>query len=149
MFDVKDSASAGYRRIEVLTGPGRRRRWSDQDKARAVAESLVPGASPSAVARRWQVCPQHLLALRRQARAGQLAVPPDLAVALASEPALVPILADRPLPTPPATAPVPPPPAPIEIEIEVAGAVVRAPASVDGTALTSVLRAVRASAARR
>ena len=76
-------------------------------------------------------------------------MPPDLAVALASEPALVPILADRPLPTPPATAPVPPPPAPIEIEIEVAGAVVRAPASVDGTALTSVLRAVRASAARR
>ena len=147
MFDVKDSASAGYRRIEVLTGPGRRRRWSDQDKVQAVAESLVPGASLSVVARRWQVCPQQLFTWRRQARAGQLAVPPDLAIALASAPALVPILADRPLPTSPVTPPVPPPPAPIEIEV--AGAVVRVVAGVDGGALTSVLRAVRASAARR
>ena len=114
MFDVKANASAGYRRIEVLTGPGRRRRWSDQDKARAVAESLVPGASPSAVARSWQVCPQQLFTWRRQARAGQLALSSDLAVALASAPALVPILADRPLPAPPATPPVSP--APIEIE---------------------------------
>ena len=28
MFDAKDRASAGYRRIEVLTGPGRRHQWS-------------------------------------------------------------------------------------------------------------------------
>ena len=148
MFDVKDSASTGYRRIEVLTGPGRRRRWSDQDKARAVAESLAPGASPSAVARSWQVCPQQLFTWRRQARAGQLALPSDLAVALVSEPALVPILADRPVPAPalpPEIAAAPPGP----IEIEVAGAVVRVSAGLDATALTTVLRAVRASAARR
>ena len=148
MFDIKDSASAGYRRIEVLTGPGRRRRWSDQDKARAVAESLVPGASPSLIARQWQICPQQLFTWRRQARAGQLALPSDLTVALASEPALVPILADRPVPTPAQPPEVAaPPPAPIEIEV--AGAVMRVPASVDGTALTVVLRAVRASATRR
>ena len=29
--------AVGYRRIEVLTGPGRRRKWSDDDKARVVA----------------------------------------------------------------------------------------------------------------
>ena len=75
MFDVKDSASTGYRRIEVLTGPGRRRRWSTEDKARAVAESLVPGAGPSQIARRWQICPQQLFTWRRQARAGLLVLP--------------------------------------------------------------------------
>ena len=148
MFDVKDSASTGYRRIEVLSGPGRRRRWSDQDKARAVAESLVRGASPSQVARQWQICPQQLFTWRRQARAGLLVLPSDLAAIMVPEPALVPVLADRPLPSPPpapaVTAALPGP-----IEIEIAGAIVRAPAGLDGTALTMVLRAVRASATRR
>src|SRR3978361_1398398 len=125
MFDVKDSASGGYRRIEVLTGPGRRRRWSDQDKARAVAESLVPGASPSQIARQWQICPQQLFTWRRQARAGQLVLPSDLAVTLASEPALVPILADRPVPVLAATPEVAAAPS-APIEIEIAGAIVRA-----------------------
>jgi transposase len=27
-----DAKGAGYRRIEVLTGPGRPRKWSDDDK---------------------------------------------------------------------------------------------------------------------
>ena len=44
MFDVKDDAKGGFRRIEVLTGPARRRRWSAEEKARIVAETLVPGA---------------------------------------------------------------------------------------------------------
>ena len=146
MFDAKDSASAGYRRIEVLTGPGRRRRWSAEDKARAVAESLAPGASPSEIARRWHICPQQLFTWRRQARAGLLVLPSDLAVALACEPALVPIVADRPLS---ALAPEVAAAAPASIEIEIAGAIVRAPANLDAAALTTVLRAVRASASRR
>ena len=147
MFDVKESASTGYRRIEVLTGPGRRRRWSPEDKARAVAESLVPGASPSQIARQWQICPQQLFTWRRQARAGLLVLPSDLAIAIVPEPALVPILADRPLPSPPPVHEVAAAlPAPIEIEI--AGAIVRTPVGLDGTALTTVLRAVRASATR-
>ena len=45
MDDVRDDAKGGgYRRIEVLTGPGRRRIWSDDDKARIVSETLQPGA---------------------------------------------------------------------------------------------------------
>ena len=41
MFDVSDDAKGGFRRVEVLTGPGRRRRWSADEKARIVAETLV------------------------------------------------------------------------------------------------------------
>ena len=43
----------GFRRLEVITGVGRRRRWSDEDKARIVAESLDPATTASAVARRY------------------------------------------------------------------------------------------------
>lgn len=74
-------------------------------------------------------------------------MPSALAIAIVPEPALVPILADRPVPSPPPAHEVAAaPPAPIEIEI--AGAIVRAPVGLDGTVLTTVLRAVRASAIR-
>ena len=43
MFDVKDDAKGGFRRIEVLTGPARRRRWSAEDKA---VESRRGAVSP-------------------------------------------------------------------------------------------------------
>ena len=43
MFDVNDDAKHEYRRVEVLTGPGRRRRWSADEKARIVEETLAPG----------------------------------------------------------------------------------------------------------
>jgi hypothetical protein len=39
------------RRLEVLTGVGGRRRWSPDDKARIVDETLAPGATVSEVAR--------------------------------------------------------------------------------------------------
>ena len=67
MFDLSDDARAGYRRVEVLTGPGRRRRWSAESKAQVVAESLAPGARPSEVARRWQICSQQVFAWRKAA----------------------------------------------------------------------------------
>jgi transposase-like protein len=45
MVDVDDDAKGvEYRRVEVLTGPGRRRKWSDDEKARIVAETRQPGA---------------------------------------------------------------------------------------------------------
>jgi hypothetical protein len=43
-------AADGFRRLEVITGVGRRRRWSEEDKARIVAESLDPRTTASAVA---------------------------------------------------------------------------------------------------
>ena len=63
-----DAKGVGYRRVEVLTGPGRRRKWSDDDKARIVAETAEPGAVVTDVARRWQVSPQQVFDWRRQAR---------------------------------------------------------------------------------
>src|SRR5215208_1162393 len=39
----------GFRRIEVITGVGRRRRWTDEEKAWIVAESLDPAATVPAV----------------------------------------------------------------------------------------------------
>lgn len=64
MVDVTDDAKGGvYRRVEVLTGSGRRRKWSNEAKARIVAEALSPGAVVADVARRWQVCPQQVFGL--------------------------------------------------------------------------------------
>jgi len=60
MYDINDDvtvdAKGGFRRIEILTGPARRRRWSADDKARILAETLAPGARVSEVARRRHLC---------------------------------------------------------------------------------------------
>src|ERR1051325_6388081 len=68
MFDINDDAKGAFRRIEVLTGPARRRRWSADQKARIVAETLEPGARVAEVARRWQLCSQQVFGWRRAAR---------------------------------------------------------------------------------
>jgi transposase len=44
-----------YRRIEVITGVARRRRWTADEKAAMVAESLQPGINISELARRCGV----------------------------------------------------------------------------------------------
>ena len=54
-----------YRRIEVITGTARRRRWSIEEKLRILDESLEPGESVSAVARRNGVAPNLLYRWRR------------------------------------------------------------------------------------
>ena len=56
------------RRIEVISGGGGRRRWTLDDKARIVEETLGPGASVSVVARRHGLTPQQVFAWRREAR---------------------------------------------------------------------------------
>ena len=59
---------AEVRRIEMITGGERRRRWSDDAKARAVEASLAPGAVVSVVARQHGATPQQLFTWRREAR---------------------------------------------------------------------------------
>ena len=60
---------SNVRRIELITGTGRRRRWPCDDKARIVEESLKPDATVSEVARRNGLSPQQLFAWRRAAHA--------------------------------------------------------------------------------
>ena len=138
MDDVSDDAKrGGYRRVEVLTGPGRRRKWSDDDKARIVAEAAQPGVVVSEVARRWQVTPQQVFDWRRQARRA-------LAAAVAqAEPAFVPIVPAGPSAMSDPAAP--PASSGVAVEVALAGAVVRVSPGVDPALLAVVLRAVRAS----
>ncbi|WP_338821967.1 IS66-like element accessory protein TnpA [Bradyrhizobium septentrionale] len=56
------------RRLEVFTRAGRRRKWSDEDKARIVAEIVASGDSVCSVARRHGLSPQQLFGWRRQLR---------------------------------------------------------------------------------
>jgi transposase len=54
-----------YRRIEVITGTRRRRRWTAEEKAQIVAESFEEGVNISEVARRHGVA-RGLLTVWRQ-----------------------------------------------------------------------------------
>src|SRR3954466_7557866 len=136
MFDANDDTKGSYRRIELLTGPGRRRRWSDAEKARIVAESLAPGACVSAVARKWHVLPQQVFGWRRSMRPDRETRAPARSASLA---AFVPIIAEAAAPVSSTAGSAPTP----SIEIRVAGAVVRAAPGTDAADLTAVLRAVR------
>jgi transposase len=68
-MDTVDTAiTEPVRRLEVFTGAGRRRKWSNDDKARVVAEIEASGDSVCAVARRHGLLPQQLFGWRRQLR---------------------------------------------------------------------------------
>jgi transposase len=143
MFDVNDDAKGEFRRVEVLTGPGRRRRWSADEKARIVAETLVPGARVSEVARRWKVCSQQVFGWRRAMRQDLPSVPEK--TAMQATPSFVPMVSEA---IPAATGQHGESVA-SGIEVKLAGAVVRvSPGMDDAAQLTAVLRAVRASASR-
>jgi transposase len=58
----------GFRRVEVISGVVRRRRWPRSEKARIVAESYAPGASATAVAVRHGLHRNQIFAWRRQLR---------------------------------------------------------------------------------
>ena len=119
----------GFRRLEVITGVGRRRRWSDEDKARIVAESLDPATSSSAVARRYGLHASQLFVwrqqLQRSASAAQTLGGPGFVPVLLAE--------DGPAPTEVSG----------RMEIELGPAVVRVGADVDAAALRRVLEVVR------
>ena len=117
-----------FRRIEVLTGTPRRRRWSAAEKAAIVAESLAPGAVASTVALRHGLHRNQLYMWRREVRSG--------ALGNAGAPGLdfVPVVAAR----RPASGTG-------AIEIEIGGAVLRTDVGVDLAFLGKIIRLLKAT----
>jgi transposase-like protein len=168
--DGADGAVARVRGIELITGTGRRRQWSEEDKARVVVESLEPGANVSEVARRHGLSPQQLFGWRRQARQlsnesareaakagfagpGPLRCPrPRRGSAKlggrwpGSEPAFAPVAIASATSSPASTAP----PLPLAetampglIEVVIGDAIVRVRGQIETGLIVAVLRAVR------
>ena len=133
-FDCRfDPEVREVRRLEVINGALGRRRWSDEAKARIVAESLAPGVVISEVARRHDLRPQQLFAWRHQARQGRLVLPTE-------ELAFVPVVRAAAEASPAAASALPA----AMIEVALGDVVVRVPPAVDGRLLAKVLRAVKA-----
>ena len=76
MVEISDDTPIVRRHVEVM-GVVRRRRWSDEEKGRIVAEAIAPGAVIADVARRHDLAPQHLSNWIRAAKDGQFALPAD------------------------------------------------------------------------
>jgi transposase len=131
--DIFDS-SRPRGRVEIRTGVGRRRRWTEEQKGRIVAESYLAGAVVSEVARRYEISPQHLFAWRKAARTGLVALPSE------EGPTFVAVV------TPGDSSAMAGKPRESRLRIEIAGAVVHAERGVDVGFLTDVLRAVKAAA---
>jgi transposase len=55
-------------RVEVITGPERRRRWSEAQKRAIVAESLAPGAGVREVLRRADIDAGQIYRWRKELR---------------------------------------------------------------------------------
>ena len=115
----------GFRRIEVITGVGRRRRWTDEEKAWIVAESLDPATTVSAVARRYGLHASQLFVWRQR-----LAGP-----AARDVPEFLPVVVAENATTPAETMG--------RMEIALGPVVVRVGADVDAAALRRVLEVVR------
>ncbi|PSC06053.1 hypothetical protein SLNSH_04380 [Alsobacter soli] len=59
-LDHRLEPQSEVRRFEVINGAKGRRRWSADDRARILEETLIPGAVVSAVARRHGLTPQQV-----------------------------------------------------------------------------------------
>ena len=118
----------GFRRVEVLTGP-ERRRWSWEEKARIVAETLAPDAVASSIALRYGLHRNQLYAWRKELRA----MAHEASRAGSAPLGFVPVVVTEEA----AVA------RPSGIEIEVAGALVRISPGVDPALLADVLRTLK------
>ena len=146
MLDARQEGDS-YRRIEVITGQRRRRRWTAEEKARIVAESLEADANISEVARRHGVARGLLTVWRRQFSAAGGKVPSFVPIRIDGEEGGR-GTADGPDRAPPApTRLLEQASSPAKlcgvVEIEVSGARIRVKPGVELTTLATVLSALR------
>jgi transposase len=132
---VHNGGGDTLRRIEVITGTGRRRRWDAGTKARIVAESFEPGCAVSEVARRHDISPGLLFLWRRQSPAA--AMKADSLVR--GQPAFVPMVVASDEQTAPSGN------AASVIEVEMGDVRIRIRGPVDGSVLREVFAAARAT----
>jgi transposase len=121
------------RRVEVITGFGRRRRWSADAKAEIMLEALAPGAVVSEVARRHDVRPQQLFGWLREARTAPEA--PATFVPVVVEPSGVPVAAAKKHRKRSA---------PGGIEVEIDGVIVRIGRGAETRTVAAVIQALKA-----
>jgi transposase len=131
MVDISDDTKIVRRHAEV-TGVVRRRRWSDEEKGRIVAEAIAPGAVIADVARRHDLVPHHLWNWIRIAREGRFTLPDD------GLPAFVPV---RSVETGQASEPAQAGRS-AAIELLIGAVTVRVPAGSEARDVEAVLRAV-------
>jgi transposase len=120
------------RRIEVITGAVGRRRWTIDDKARIVSETLEAGAVVSVVARRHGVTPQQLFGWRREARQRSEEARPQFVPAVVEPPS------SKRRQRRPATAMA-------AIELEIGGVTVRIGDGAKAATVSAVIRALKAT----
>ena len=131
------------RRFEVINGAVGRRRWTVDDKARIIAETLEPDAVVSEVARRHGLRPQQVFAWRRAARK-------VVAAAAPSESMFVPAVVDTPSPEPAVKRPSRPRRKKASrdagiIELEIDGVAMRVGRGADARTVAAVIRALKAT----
>lgn len=146
MLDARQEGDP-YRRVEVITGERRRRRWTGEEKARIAAESFEEGANISEVARRNGVSRGLLTVWRRQVAAAVAGKAPNFV------PIQIGAGSDRgtagesgcisPAQMKPLEIATPPVKVCGVVEIEVNGARIRVEPGVELTTLSTVLSALR------
>ena len=145
MDTVDNAITKPVHRLEVFTGAGRRRSFSDEDKARIVGETVSSGESVSRVARRHGLSPQQLFGWRRQLRESQ--VSPSEADGLQFVPAVVDVASSTSAVRRRRKAPLcKPEPGAGTIEVEIDGVTIRVSRGADVKTVRVVLRALKAGA---
>jgi transposase len=144
MDTVRSAITEPVRRLEVFTGAGRRRKWSDEDKARIVAEIVASGESVCAVARRHGLSPQQLFGWRRLLR--EAAARQSEAEELQFVPAVVDVDASAPALRRRRKAPRCKSESDVGmIEVEVDGVTIRASRGADANTIAAIVRALKAN----
>jgi len=138
------STDEPVRRFEVFTGSGRRREWSDDQKAQIIAESCEPGVTVCSVARRHGLTPQQLFTWRRLARK-----PAEVLLVAGEEPMFAPAVVVMPAKSKPKKARQArlPRKAALEtaIELQIDGARLRIASGTDSATIAAVIQALKAS----